>query len=103
MVGIGNHEYCYKTESHNDRSGANLPASAFPVNSEGPWGYGNGFHPSWGNYNTDSGGEVRLFVLRYRDLMYRDSVASQPFSATECPLQAMRSTGIRSSTDQCTC
>jgi len=41
MVSIGNHEYCYLTGGENDPSGAP----------------GNGFHPIWGNYGNDSGGE----------------------------------------------
>eukprot|EP00002_Diphylleia_rotans_P000513 TRINITY_DN1026_c0_g1_i1.p1 TRINITY_DN1026_c0_g1~~TRINITY_DN1026_c0_g1_i1.p1 ORF type:complete len:583 (-),score=112.84 TRINITY_DN1026_c0_g1_i1:288-2036(-) len=41
MVSIGNHEYCYLDQSTKDPSGAT----------------GNGFHPDWGNYGNDGGGE----------------------------------------------
>ena len=41
MVGIGNHEQDHKVGGEKDPSGAP----------------GEGFHPSWGNYGGDSGGE----------------------------------------------
>ena len=41
MVGIGNHEQDHKVGGKKDPSGAP----------------GQGFHPSWGNYGGDSGGE----------------------------------------------
>lgn len=44
MVSIGNHEYDYTVKGTNDPSLPPGPAS-------------NGFHPVWGNYGTDSGGE----------------------------------------------
>ena len=41
MVGIGNHEQDHESGGSKDPSGA--PA--------------NGYHPKWGNFGTDSGGE----------------------------------------------
>ena len=41
MVGIGNHEQDHTVGGEKDPSGAK----------------GEGFHPSWGNYGGDSGGE----------------------------------------------
>ena len=41
MVGIGNHEQDHEVGGEKDPSGAP----------------GEGFHPKWGNYGTDSGGE----------------------------------------------
>ena len=53
MVGVGNHEYDHVSGGEKDPSGA-------PE---------NGFHPDWGNYGEDGGGECgvptvhRLFIL----------------------------------------
>lgn len=41
MVGIGNHEQDHESGGSKDPSGAP----------------GNGYHPKWGNYGKDSGGE----------------------------------------------
>ena len=41
MVGVGNHEQDHKSGGSKDPSGAP----------------GNGYHPKWGNYGSDSGGE----------------------------------------------
>ena len=41
MVGIGNHEQDHESGGDKDPSGAP----------------GNGYHPKWGNYGKDSGGE----------------------------------------------
>ena len=40
MVGIGNHEQDHESGGSKDPSGA-----------------GNGYHPKWGNFGRDSGGE----------------------------------------------
>ncbi|CAF3835614.1 unnamed protein product [Adineta steineri] len=45
MVGIGNHEYDHVTGGEHDPSGAPGPG---------------GFHPTWGNYGQDSGGECAV-------------------------------------------
>eukprot|EP00736_Rhodelphis_marinus_P011284 Rmarinus@m.27937 len=47
MVSVGNHEYCHTAGGVNDPSGAE----------------GNGFHPEWGNYGNDSGGECSVPVF----------------------------------------
>jgi len=44
MVGVGNHEYDHTGTGGHDPSGAT----------------GSGFHPSWGNYGDDSGGECSV-------------------------------------------
>jgi len=44
MISIGNHEYDHVTGGKNDPSGAK----------------GEGFHPSWGNFADDSGGECAV-------------------------------------------
>ena len=49
MITIGNHEYDHETDDrHKDPSGAS----------------GAGWHPSWGNFGTDSAGECGLPVAR---------------------------------------
>jgi hypothetical protein len=48
MVGIGNHEYDHVTGGDKDPSGAPGPG---------------GFHPPWGSYGTDSGGECAVPVV----------------------------------------
>jgi len=44
MIGVGNHEYDHTGTGGNDPSGAT----------------GNGWHPAWGNYGDDSGGECSV-------------------------------------------
>ena len=69
--GHSNHEYCYLTDSNGkDPSGApgNGMARAHPspaqiggTDGHGVWGCGAaGYHPSWGNYGTDSGEECGI-------------------------------------------
>jgi hypothetical protein len=47
MVSIGNHEYDYTSGGEHDPSGGAGPSGA-------------GFHPSWGNFGADSGGECSV-------------------------------------------
>lgn len=52
MVSVGNHEQCHVGDGTKDPSGAT----------------GTGFHPSWGNYGNDSGGECGV-PMYYRYTM----------------------------------
>ncbi|KAL4448559.1 hypothetical protein ABPG75_005778 [Micractinium tetrahymenae] len=47
MVGTGNHEYDYQRSGYKGEEAA----------QEDPSGETSGFHPSWGNFGNDSGGE----------------------------------------------
>jgi len=47
MVGVGNHEYCYYGEADNDPSGVSAP-----------------YHPPWGNFADESGGECGAMLTK---------------------------------------
>jgi hypothetical protein len=48
MVSVGNHEYCYDQGGDKDLSISNGE---------------QGYHPKWGNFENDSGGEVTVAQL----------------------------------------
>ncbi|KAF1319985.1 Calcineurin-like phosphoesterase, partial [Globisporangium splendens] len=51
MISVGNHEYVYTSGGDNDPSGGAEPSK-------------NSFHPSWGNYGSDSNGECSVPMYR---------------------------------------
>ncbi|XP_065181065.1 uncharacterized protein LOC135811751 [Sycon ciliatum] len=62
-VGIGNHEYDHEAGGENDPSHAD----------------GNGYHPSWGNYGTDSAGECAVPVVNRFSMPSTAAQSLQPF------------------------
>lgn len=68
MIGIGNHEYDYRTGKEKHRS-----------HSKDPSGASSPYDPDWGNYGNDSGGECGVATAR-RFIMpeaYLDAAAQQ--------------------------